>query len=149
MEQLPRSKGDLYALNALKHKRATLAAEILNLEAQLRHRRDMLVHVDATLRLLDPSIQIDAIPAKRLPKRIKLFRQGELGRMILDAIRQSPDSTASTADIVTFLLRAGGHGEEARSTVASRVRGNLSYLEKRGKVAKSKNETNVVWSVAK
>jgi hypothetical protein len=51
-----RSRGDRYALSALKDKRATLASEIIHLERQLRHRREMLVHVDATLRLLDESI---------------------------------------------------------------------------------------------
>ncbi len=53
-----------------------LAAEIVHLKAQLRHRKEALGHVDATLRLLDPSIEINAIPNKRIVKRIRLFRQG-------------------------------------------------------------------------
>ena len=53
-------------------------------------------HVDATLRLLDPSIDIDQIPNKRLTRRIKLFRQGELGRLIVGVLRESDT--------------AGGHG---------------------------------------
>jgi hypothetical protein len=36
--------------------------------------------MDATLRLLDPTISTDETPTKGLRKRIKLFRQGELGR---------------------------------------------------------------------
>jgi hypothetical protein len=60
---------------------------IVHLERQLRHRKDTLGHVDATLRLLDPSIDAKAIPNKRYPKRVKLFRQGELGRLILGALR--------------------------------------------------------------
>ena len=138
-------KGNRYALAALKDKRATLATEVVQLERQLRHRRDMLVHVDATLRLLDPTVSIDAIPNKRPKKRIKLFRQGELGRMILDAIRKAPGGSVSTADIVTALLAAGGHGEDARSVVAGRVRGNLANLERRGKVRKSGSGANVRW----
>ena len=53
-------------------------------------------HVDATLRLLDPSIDIDQIPNKRLTRRIKLFRQGELGGLIVGVLRESDT--------------AGGHG---------------------------------------
>lgn len=75
----------------------------------------MLVHVDATLKLLDPSIETDAIPNKRLPKRVKLFRQGALGRMILGALREAeaPIGTTATASAI---LKAGDHGEpHARS----------------------------------
>jgi hypothetical protein len=43
-----------------------LASELVQLEAKLRHRKEAFGHVDATLRLLDPSVDIDAIPNKRL-----------------------------------------------------------------------------------
>lgn len=70
-------------------------------------------HVDATLRLLDPSVDIDAIPTKRPRKRIKLFRQGELGRMILKALREA-ETPISTQDITSAILAAGGHGPSAQ-----------------------------------
>jgi hypothetical protein len=54
---LERSRGDRYALSALHNKRASLAYEIVQLERQLRHCREALVHVDPTLRLLDPSAE--------------------------------------------------------------------------------------------
>ncbi len=106
----------------------------------------MLVHVDATLKLLDPSIEVDAIRNKRLPRRIKLFRQGELGRMILDALRRAAGPLA-TAQIVAAVLTAGGHGEGARTTMAPRVRGNLAYLERRGKVNKTDSRKEARWSL--
>lgn len=142
-------KGNRYALAALKDKRATLATEIVQLERQLRHRRDMLVHVDATLRLLDPNVAIDAIPNKRPKKRIKLFRQGELGRMIVDAIRRSPTGTASTAEIVTELLAAGGHNEDVRKTISPRVRSNLAYLARHAKVEKTGQAREARWKLPK
>ena len=67
---------------------------------------------------------------------MKLFRQGELGRLILGALRQA-ERPLSTAEIASAILEAGGDGESARPTVAPRVRGNLCYLERRGKVSKS------------
>ena len=90
-------------------------------------------HVDATLRLLDPSVEIDAIPNKRLTKRIKLFRQGELGRLILGVLRNA-DTPQSTAAIVSAVLATGGHSNAARPTMAPRVRGNRAYQERRGLV---------------
>jgi len=124
----------MYALAALKQRRALLAAEIADLESHLRSRRDSLGHVDATLRLLDPSIRPDRIPNKRIVKRIRLFRQGELGCLILDAIRRADGQPISTADIVASVIAAGGHDMSVKSTVGPRVRGNLAYLQRRGKV---------------
>jgi len=142
-----RSRGDRYALSALRNRRATIAAEIVSLERQLRHCRESLVHVDATLRLLDDSIDIDAIPNKRLPRRVKLFGQGELGRMILSCFREAEGRPLATAEIVSAILAAGGHGEPARRAVGGRVRGNLAYLERRGKVCKAGSGRTARWNL--
>jgi hypothetical protein len=83
-------------------KRAELASEIVHLERQLRHRKDSLGHVDATLRFLDPSIDPKVIPNKRHPRRVKLFRQGELGRLILGRYAMA---TASRLAQRRWLLR--------------------------------------------
>jgi hypothetical protein len=139
-------KGNRYALSALRDKRAVLASEVVQLESQLRARKLALGHVDATLKLLDPSIEIGAIRTKRPVKRIRLFRQGELGRMILKALRES-DAPLSTAQIVAAILAAGGHGDAARPTMAPRVRGNLAYQERRGTVLKSGSGKAVRWSL--
>ena len=139
-----RSRGDRYALSALRNRRTTIASEIVSLERQIRHCKESLVHVDATWRLLDDTIDLDAIPNKRPPKRDKLFRQGELGRMILDALRNA-DGELGTQEIVTALLEAGGHEESARRAVGGRVRGNLAYLERRGKVSKTENGKAARW----
>jgi hypothetical protein len=141
-----RSRGDRYALAALKRTRGLLATEIVQLEGQLRHRKAMLGHVDATLKLLDPSVFTDAIPRRR-PKRIKLFRQGELGRMILDVLRNA-SGPLPTAEIVASVIEAGGHGDGARTALAPRVRGNLAYLARRGKVFKTGNGQGARWRLA-
>ena len=61
-----RSRGDRYALSALRNTRASLASELVQLKRQLRHKKEALGHVDATLRLLDPTIEIEAIPSLSL-----------------------------------------------------------------------------------
>lgn len=141
-----RSRGDRYALSALRNKRATLASDIVQLERKLRHCRESLVHVDATLRLLDSTSEPEAIPNKRPAKRIKLFRQGELGRMILGTLREA-DQPLRTADIVTAIIAKGGHGESARRALGGRVRGNLAYLARNGKVTKDVDDNGVVWNL--
>jgi hypothetical protein len=143
-----RSRGDRYALSALRNKRASLASELVQLKRQLRHKEKMLGHVDATLRLLDPTIEIEALPSKRIVMRIKLFRQGELGRLILKVLREANAQSLSTSAIVSGVLAEGGHGDRARPTMAPRVRGNLAYLERRGTVVKTGNGKGVRWALA-
>jgi hypothetical protein len=142
-----RSRGDRYALSALRNKRAALASEVAQLERQVRHRKEALGHVDATLRLLDPSVDIDAIPNKRIVKRIKLFRQGELGRMIVGVLREAHGPIGTHA-IVAAILKVGGHGPSARPAMMPRVRGNLAYLHRRRKVIKSGTGKGVRWTLA-
>lgn len=140
-------KGNRYALAALRDRSATLATEIVQLKRQIRARKDALVHVDATLKLLDPGYDAKSVRNKRIPQRIRLFRQGELGRLILGTLRKA-EKPLSTAQIATAILVAGGHGESARPTVTPRVRGNLAYLDRRAKVAKSGHGTGVRWMLA-
>ena len=95
--------------------------------------KNSLVHVDATLKLLDPDYDSDTIRPKRIPQRIQLFRQGELGRLILGALREA-EGELRTQEIVAVRPGAGGHGEGARKAMGQRVRANLAYLERREKV---------------
>jgi hypothetical protein len=81
--------GNKYALAALKNKRATLAGEIAELKKQLAWRVSQLDHVDACLTIFEPGFDVNALGIKRPRKRVKLFRQGELGRLIIDALRRA------------------------------------------------------------
>jgi hypothetical protein len=77
---------------------------------------------------------------------VKLFRQGELNRMILTALRRS-DKALSTAEVVTSVLDQTGYGEEARPALKGRVRGNLQYLERdRKSVVKTGVGATVRWN---
>jgi hypothetical protein len=140
-------KGNRYALAALKDKRASLASEIIQLERQIRHRKEALVHVDATLRLLDPDLHVEGIPNKRSAKRIKLFRQGELGRLILGAIREA-EKPLHASEIVSAIIKAGGHGDGARHALAQRVRTNLAYLSRNNKVSKQSSGRDASWALS-
>ena len=139
--------GNRYALAALKTQRGRLAGEIADLKKRLAWAEGQLVHVDATIHLLSPSTDTGSLPAIRPQKRIKLFRQGELGRMIIDALRRA-GKPLETRDVVTAVLKAGGHGESARPAMAPRVRGNLAYLERAKKVTKTGKAASAKWSLS-
>jgi hypothetical protein len=138
-------KSNQYALAALKDKRATLAGEIVDLKKQLAWRVSQLDHVDACLTIFEPGFDIKAIGIKRPRKRVKLFRQGELGRLIIDALRRA-GKPLGTHEITSALLDASGYGESARAGLGPRVRGNLAYQVRRGTVQSTGSGRCITWS---
>ena len=103
------------ATAALIRKRAELAGEIEATSSQLAQMRANLVHLDAVLRLLDP----DAVPAEIAPKRqvtrCAWFGQGELPRLVLDALRQAPEPI-TTRDVAKGVMEQRGMPEGDRVT---------------------------------
>lgn len=85
---MTRLTGNSYAVNALTDKRAEIAGVILDLERQLRIRRSDLVHLDAALRLLDPTIKPHTIRAKQpMADRSGYFAMGEISQRCLEGVR--------------------------------------------------------------
>ena len=139
--------GNKYALAALKDKRATLAGEVALLKKQIAAKTDQLAHVDATIRVFDPTYDVKTISPKRPRQRVRLFRQGELGRLIMDALRRG-GRPMTAPEIVLAVLKAQGHGEDSRRALAPRIRGNLAYLQGRKIVSKEGNGTGATWILA-
>lgn len=141
------SLGNRYALTALRDKRASLAGEVASSKKQLAWREEQLIHLDHTLMLLDPSHDGSKIPPKRAAKRVKLFRQGELGCIIRDALREAK-GPITAPQIVDRLMALMGYSREVRPTLGPRVRGNLSYLLRRGVVKKQNTGEGVLWELS-
>jgi hypothetical protein len=137
-----------YAVAALRERRAELAGEIKSLESRLRHLRESLVHVDGALRLFDPDGNPTTIKPKRPYKRVKLFGQGKLNRMILDALRRA-ERPLRTVDVIEAVAAKTGFGQEAANGLKGRVRSNLLYLSKvRGAVIKDGERETATWRPA-
>src|SRR5262249_35223638 len=137
-------KGNKYAIAALKDRRATLAGEIVRYKQGIRDREEQLTHLDATLRVLDPEYRADTIAPKRV-RRVKLFGGGELNRLITDALRRADGKPLSTPAIASAIIVAKGYGEEAKHALIRRVRANLSYLLRHGRVEKTGNRMTARW----
>jgi len=102
--------------------------------------------VDACIAIFDPTFDIASLGIRHPRKRVKLFRQGELGRLIIDALRRA-GKPLGLAPIVGAILADQGHSEAARPALTPRVRGNLAYLEKGGKIAKSGKARSAKWAL--
>jgi hypothetical protein len=107
----------------LKDRRATLAGEIQSYKQGITDREEMLSHLDATLRALDPGYRADTVPPKRI-RRVKLFGGGELNRLILDALRRG-GKPLTNVEIAATIVAVKGYGEESMPALIRRVRANL------------------------
>lgn len=121
--------GNRYALAALKERRAAIDGEMRACEGRLRHLREMLGHLDATLSMFDPDGNPKAIKAKRPYKRVKLFAPGQLGRLILNALRTG-DEVMTTAQVIRAVVAQLGYEGDAANGMKARVRGSLRYMLK-------------------
>lgn len=140
-------KGNQYAIAALKARRAEMSGEIKKLKDMVTYREEQLSHLDATIKIFDPDFPVDTIPPKR-PRQVKLFGAGELGRLILDALRRAEGKPLSTREIAQSIVDAKGYGQAAVPALALRVRGNLSYLTReRGTVVKTGDRLKARWSL--
>ena len=137
-----------YALAALKDKRATLSGEIIQLKKQMAWKQEALLHLDASIAIFEPGYDAKRVRPKRPKERVRLFNQGELGRIVLEVLRKADEPTI-TADVVTGVLAALGHGEAARPAMRARVRSCLQYLcRDRQLVVKTGSTRAARWALA-
>lgn len=78
---------------ALAEKRAELAGQIEAAERRLRTMHESLVHLDATLRLFDPSFRPESVKARRPSTALPVI--ADLYRYVLDALRMAPGPLSS------------------------------------------------------
>jgi hypothetical protein len=93
-----------YTLTELFDKRAELAGEILQAEKRARELRADLVHVEATIRILRPGIELPKVVPKRVEYRPRHFKRGELTRLCLDYIREHAGQPITVADILPLAI---------------------------------------------
>lgn len=93
---------DTHVVSALRDKRAQLAGVIDALQDQLREAMIQVDHVDCTLRLFAPDIDLDEIRPKPLPPRHHAFK-GQVTRSILGMLR---NEGAMDAKAITLRLMA-------------------------------------------
>ena len=139
--------GNKYALAAIRERRAEMAGEITTLEGRLRHLRDSLGHVDATLRMFAPGDDPRLIAGKRPYKRVKLFGAGKLNRMILGALRKG-DKPMTTGEVIDAIVAELNFGPDAAKGMKNRVRANLTYLARmRGTIVKDGDRATATWAL--
>ncbi|MDR3534147.1 MAG: hypothetical protein P4L90_26730 [Rhodopila sp.] len=115
---------DKHVASALAEKRARIAGIILGLEEQLRQARQDLAHIDASIRLFDPSLDVRKIKHRRPATRNILFEHGEISRRCREALRDAHEPLTAA----TIALCAMQDKKLDLSNAALRVKVNKSFL---------------------
>lgn len=141
---------DTHVLSALKAKRGELAGMIDALQDQLRERMIEIDHVDCTLRIFDPDIDLDEIKAKPLPPRHHAFK-GQVTRAMLAMLRSDG---AMDAKAITLRLMAERELNLSDKTLAKamqkRIGAALRNCRDRSLVRSSQGAGGLLlWSIAR
>ncbi len=92
-----------YVLTGLVKRRAEIAGEIDATQDKLRALIRDLEHIDATLKIFDPDIQIQAIKPKTFRPPEDWSHRGQMTRLILNVLRQASEPL-TTRDIAVQIM---------------------------------------------
>src|SRR5438876_1895075 len=135
-----------YAFAALRDKRAEIAGKIAALKKQIARHKTELTKLDGVIALFDPAYKVGDIPAKRAKQRSNLFTHGELGRLVLDALRKAGEPLP-TAAIIAYVADAIGQPDAAKR-LAKTVATNLRYMAARHRTVTKTGEREAArWSL--
>lgn len=140
---------DTHVISALKAKRGELAGMIDGLQDQLRERMIEIDHVDCTLRIFDPDVDLEEIKPKPLPPRHHAFK-GQVTRAMLAMMRKDGPLDAKA---ITLRLMAERELNTADKTLAKamqkRIGAALRNCRDRGLVASTAGKGGLlVWRLA-
>ncbi len=125
-------------VNGLVEKRAELAGEIKSAEQNLQVMRESLSHLDATIRLLAPDVELSRVSTKRRYRKNSLFGRGELSRAVRESLRDAHEPL-SGRDIALAILEQRGleHDAAAIKDACIGVSRTLCNMEAAGQAWKA------------
>ena len=124
-----------YAIPALREKRGRIAGEIDSLQKRILRLVEDLNSLDQTIAMFDPAYKVGSIRPIRPQRRVHLFKLGQLGRIILSAMRTAK-APMRTGEVITAVCLAVGEDKSNAHLLHNTIRSNLNYLARRGKIVK-------------
>lgn len=135
-ELIPTDATSPNLLHGLVRKRAELAGELEMSQARVRELVKQIDHIDSTIRIFEPRIDVDTISPKPVPPPYGAFR-GEVMRIILDEMYADPDRIFTTEDFTNALLKDRAledANSEIRRVMVKRAGTCLRKMRDRGQV---------------
>jgi len=115
-------------LSGLVAKRGELAGEVEHYRRELQRLAEALGHVDATIRLFDPSYELGAPPARTRGSRQQWFGSGECQRLVLESLRDAVEPLSGRTLAQEVMARKGL--EDSRAVLAVVQKTALAVLRR-------------------
>jgi hypothetical protein len=106
--------------------------EIDRIDADLRH-------LDATIKLFDPEMDLRTLPPKRFQETNRIFRHGESNRLILEVLREGGGSL-NTQQIAQHIADKMRLDQNKVKAVRDTILDTLRRAEKKGVVRQTGRE---------
>jgi hypothetical protein len=139
-------RSNRYAINALKTTRAEIDGEIEAGRKRLESLTEAIVHLDASIALLDPTYNPASVRPKKLYRRARLFGGRKLTGLILDALRRA-ERPLSTQEVVAAITAEGDTGAGA-PVIRKRIGMGLARLARRGPIVRSGERRAARWALS-
>lgn len=138
-----------HAVTALREKRGELAGQIDALQDQLRQAFIDMDHIDATLRMFVPDIELDEIKPKPLPPRHRAFK-GQVTRAILAMLRTDGPMDAKTITLRLMAERELNLNDKGlQKAMRKRIGAALRNMRDRALVVSEQGKGGLLrWSIA-
>jgi hypothetical protein len=140
-----------HVLGGLIRKRAEIAGQIEAAQAALRELIIALDHVDAAIRLFDPTVDLDGIKPRRLPSPHKAYR-GDQTRIVLSALRQAAGPLTTKQIAMAVMAERGMNTADAAAVrlFSRRISATLRHHRDRGLLRQIKDRGEfVLWEIAR
>lgn len=140
-----------YMVTGLVDKRAELAGEIERTHERLRELVDALGHLDATLQLIAPDMELEAIRPKAFRPPDDWSKRGQMSRLVLSILRTSKEPLTTREIAAQMLLERAMDAEDVRMlrVMTKRVATALRDQRDRGRVESLEGPgAYLLWSVA-
>ena len=133
LASLATSGSSYRSIHGLLRKRGELSSQLEGLRAQAGVTLSALDHVDATIRVFKPDIDLQDLPERPVPPPNAAFR-GEVQRFLLDLMRKAP-APMTTFAIAEAVMRQRGLDPADRllfQLIAKRTGHSLTKLRRQG-----------------
>lgn len=139
--------GVSFVISGLVSKRSELAGLIEQHVREIDRLDALLRHVDATLKLFDPELDLRSLPPKRFREENRIFRQGESSRLILDVLREA-DGPLNTVVIAQRIAAKKNLDDSQIKSVRDTILDALRRAEKRGLLSHvGRDNTALLWQL--
>ncbi|MGC8732873.1 MAG: hypothetical protein ACP5RC_11540 [Halothiobacillaceae bacterium] len=123
--------GTSIVVSGLLSKRTELVSQLEHFAREVDRLDDELRHLDATIKLFSPEIDLRTLPPKRFVETNRVFRQGESSRLMLEVLREA-GGTLNTQEVAQRIAEKKRLGDDRVKAIRDTILDTLRRAEKKG-----------------